>query len=647
MSGLRGGVEESRERKVALFLTLTEAFERGTPVTQEEIFAELRIDEFPYKGKVPTKRLAYEGAFDAKRQKFERDKADIRDLGFQIETLFRDDRTGYWIDQRTAYAPPLDFTDDEQRVVAVALRVLGFGSAGVARLFVDGPVPTSGGLAYSAAYTPILAALHDRRVIRFRYRSRTSKQRTLWPLRVHVDGGNGYVVGVVDGSEQVKGFRINRIESEVEILGETFSVSEEQRTLAREWNPHFDKDLEPLRVAIETNEAYARVLPVGEAIVRLGSSKNGRVRAKIDFDGLVAARYALLECAEHVRLLGPEAVKKDLETWLKGVNRPTKLEESAIRFPRTPSGTDTLGPTLQLISAVYQAPDGIKASALADRFAMSTELVKSIMSRLIALQLASDPTTYLVQIEQEDDTDDDVPDPTYVRGSDYEARTGSRFSPLLWRDLFEINIALHQASTLDKDHAITSAIARIEEAVGDWTKVLGVVEPPFLQALHEAIADKEQLKIVYAAESESQFTTRSIEPTEIRMLNGRFFVRAWCHLLADWRNFRVDRIVDVVAKSPRINQPPADTSLNWLSEAGDGGFDVVVVLPPAQRWVFETLTNVQWAVVSDELLAAKVAIRSEDFLDRLMLKAGPGCSVVTHEYAAAGRALARTIEKLL
>jgi proteasome accessory factor C len=278
---------------------------------------------------------------------------------------------------------------------------------------------------------------------------------------------------------------------------------------------------------------------------------------------------------------------------------------------------------------------------------MSTELVKSIMSRLIALQLASDPTTYLVQIEQEDDTDDDVPDPTYVRGSDYEARTGSRFSPLLWRDLFEINIALHQASTLDNDHAITSAIARIEEAVGDWTKVLGVVEPPFLQALHEAIADKEQLKIVYAAESESQFTTRSIEPTEIRMLNGRFFVRAWCHLRADWRNFRVDRIVDVVAKSPRINQPPEDTSLNWLSEAGDGGFDVVVVLPPAQRWVFETLTNVQWAVVSDELLAAKVAIRSEDFLDRLMLKAGPGCSVVTHEYAAAGRALARTIEKLL
>ena len=85
MSTIRGGVEQSRERLVALVLLLQRAWGYGA-LTQEEILRELMIDEYPVAAKGPRKIPAYEGAEGAVRQKFERDKAKIRDLGFEIET---------------------------------------------------------------------------------------------------------------------------------------------------------------------------------------------------------------------------------------------------------------------------------------------------------------------------------------------------------------------------------------------------------------------------------------------------------------------------------------------------------------------------------------------------------------------------------
>jgi hypothetical protein len=78
--------EEARERKIALFWTLVQSFERRSPISQEEIISTLKIDDLRAAGTAPRKKLAYVGAADAVRQKFERDKAAIRDMGFEIST---------------------------------------------------------------------------------------------------------------------------------------------------------------------------------------------------------------------------------------------------------------------------------------------------------------------------------------------------------------------------------------------------------------------------------------------------------------------------------------------------------------------------------------------------------------------------------
>jgi len=78
MSSIRGGVEQSRERLIALVLLLQRAWQYGS-LTQEEIVRELKIDEFPCRprGRARSRLRGNEGAV---RQKFERDKARIREL---------------------------------------------------------------------------------------------------------------------------------------------------------------------------------------------------------------------------------------------------------------------------------------------------------------------------------------------------------------------------------------------------------------------------------------------------------------------------------------------------------------------------------------------------------------------------------------
>jgi hypothetical protein len=143
MSSIRGGVEQSRERLIALVLLLQRAWQYGA-LTQEQIVRELKIDEYPASATGPRKVLAYEGNEGAVRQKFERDKARIRELGFEIDTEGNDDASvGYKIDPTSGYAPLIYFTPSEERVVKLALRLCGFGGSGAFSVFNE--VPASDG----------------------------------------------------------------------------------------------------------------------------------------------------------------------------------------------------------------------------------------------------------------------------------------------------------------------------------------------------------------------------------------------------------------------------------------------------------------------------------------------------------------------
>jgi len=154
----------------------------------------------------------------------------------------------------------------------------------------------------------------------------------------------------------------------------------------------------------------------------------------------------------------------------------------------------------------------------------------------------------------------------------------------MWRDLFELNIALREASRVYHDPAILSAIEKIEGATSTYVQVEMTTNETMLADVSAAVEDHQQIKILYTAATADEARSRSIEPREIKVLNGHTYVRAYCTTRESWRTFRVDRINAVVATSDATEERPRDTSStgsprsakrvtrsSWSSNRGFGG----------------------------------------------------------------------------
>lgn len=636
--------EESRERLVALVLLLQSAT-RQTPLTQEAIVRELLVDDDASAKRVH-KVPAYQGSDGAVRQKFERDKAKIRELGFQIDTVDLDGgAVGYWIDPDSATAPRIDFSEDEERVVRLALRFCGFGAAGAFSLFNEGP-GGDGGLEFTNYYTPLLRALNLRRVVRFDYRSSSEKTREVEPLVVGVFEGAAYLVGKVKGTQEIKGYRIMRMTSMPVVLDERFVVDEATRELARAWRPEFAKVLAPTTVVVTTSENYALLLS-RQFPDATREDHDGLVDVAITFQSERDALRFVIDAADRVTLRSPKSLRREYAAWLSKVNRGRVPDVSGVSF--APSATnDSLGQTLQLLHAVYLASDGLRISDLAHRFSLAPAVIRRIMDRLVTFEPMAGAYGFPAHLVKEcDDWDDEANDDSLYVVEHFDREGVHEPAPLFWRDLFEVNIALREAARVYPEPAIESAIAKIEAAVDGLVGVETATNETVLEELRVAIEHHEQIKIEYMASGADVLSVRVIEPRDMRVLNGHSYVRAYCTTREGWRTFRVDRIGAILAKSPAGDPRPSDEVPNWLTQVGEVGDEVIVVLETSLRWLFEPLPNAQWRALDDGRLAVAFRVSDPSFLDHLMLRAGAGAVVATPAFAKAGRALASRIAERL
>jgi len=642
MSASTGTNDQSRERIVALVLLLQSVFPHSS-LSQEQIVRNLEIDAYPQSSKGPQKVRAYQGGDTAVRQKFERDKARIRDLGFDIETVNSSEGVvGYRIDPASGYAPPVAFSPEEERVVQMALRFCGFGASGVFSLFNDGPAG-DGGLEFTNYYTPVLRALHLRRALSFDYRSSTNKNRLVEPLTIGHFKGATYLVGRVKGTDEVKGYRFNRMTSMPLVLPDRFEVDASVAEIAKAWRPEFSRSPSPLDVVITTNENYADLLVRQFPHALAARKKGGVVEIGISFESPRGALRFVLEAADRVRLQSPKSLKSDLADWLRDVNRGKVPALDDLRF-EGPATNDVLGQTLQLLHAVYLSDDGLRISELATRFSMDPGLVRRTMDRLVSFMPMDGQFGYPAHVVKEcDDWDHESTDDSTYRAEEFDWTGTVENSPLMWRDLFELNVALREASRVYDDPALQSAIDKIEATTEGFVQVEFTANETLLGLVLEAVKNQEQLKIRYTPGAAEKSQVRIIEPREIKVLNGHTYARAYCTTREAWRTFRVDRINTILAKSPVDELRPSDEVANWLTQVGDEGDEVIVIIESYLRWLFEPLPNAQWSMLDDRRHAVKFLITDATFLDHLMLQAGAGAVVATPAYAKAGHELARRI----
>lgn len=647
MSSIRGGVEQSRERLIALVLLLQRAWHYGA-LTQEQIVRELMIDEYPSTTKGQQKVLAYEGNEGAVRQKFERDKARIRELGFEIATEANDDATvGYKIDPTSGYAPLIYFSTEEERVVKLALRLCGFGASGAFSVFNEVPAG-DGGLESSMYYTPVVRALHLQRALTFDYQSGANKPRMVEPLLIGVFNGAPYLIAKVMGADEIKGYRFSRMTSMPVVLPDRFEPDERMLQVARAWRPEFSKAPAPIDLVVTTSENYAELLVRQYPDALAVHKKEGRVEVGLSIGSPRAALRFVLDGADRIRLESPKSLQNELFDWLKKVNRSKDRHFSAMKFDG-PTTNDVLGQTLQLLHAVYVAEDGLRIGELSTRFSLTPSHVRLIMDRLVSLEPMVGSTdgsgAFPAHVIKDcDDWDNEANDDSTYRADFSDLPAGAdEPSPYMWRDLFELNIALREASRIYKDPAILSAIEKIERATSSYVQVEMATNETLLGDVTNAVNDDLQIKILYTSGVEGESGLRSIEPREIKVLNGHTYVRAYCQTREAWRTFRVDRINAIVAASPVTEIRPIDTITNWLTQVGEEGEEVIVVIESYLRWLFEPLPNAQWLILADGRHAVKFRLSHEEFLDHLMLRAGEGAVVATPKYAKAGHDLAKRI----
>ena len=181
---------------------------------------------------------------EAFQRKFERDKAELRELGVPLEigtaSIF-DAEQGYRIARRDYGLPEIPLAPDEAAAVGVAARLwrhaglAAAASSGLAKLRAGGievdeqaTLGVEPVVAVDPAFTPLATAARERRAVTFAYRvpeRDDSTTRHLQPWGVVCWRGRWYVVGQDTDRDAPRCFRLSRIIGAVRLVGPTGAYS--------------------------------------------------------------------------------------------------------------------------------------------------------------------------------------------------------------------------------------------------------------------------------------------------------------------------------------------------------------------------------------------------------------------------------------
>lgn len=268
----------------------------------------------------------------AKRASFERDKSALREIGVPIEQeivpsgLYAG-QTRYWIDRKRYEMHDLQLDDDETRALQVAMAATRPGSAiGQEALWklgaglLDRSAPVTAIVPDLAALPMLREAVARRTCVTFSYRS---VDRVVDPWGLLLRDGFWYLVGFDHGRRDRRTYRIDRIESDVQLQsGSTFerpanfdpreAIPDDPKLIGA------DDSTRDARVWIDRGRAAAAVRELGEDRV-VERRSDGSIEFDVPCAHLPAFRSWLLGYLEHAEVLAPESVRQSVIDWLEAV----------------------------------------------------------------------------------------------------------------------------------------------------------------------------------------------------------------------------------------------------------------------------------------------------------------------------------------
>jgi proteasome accessory factor C len=162
--------------------------------------------------------------------------------------------------------------------------------------------------------------------------------------------------------------------------------------------------------------------------------------------------------------------------------------------------------------------------------------------------------------------------------------------------LYLLGTELAGTPGLEEAPALASALDKLEAALGPDalgglpSRVAATTADPEvggLDVLRQACAGHERLRISYYAASTAETTEREIDPEEVFLALGNWYVAAWDHRSDAERLFRADRIRSVERTGDRFEPRGLAGAGRPLYTRGEEDVDVRIRLSPDARWVAE------------------------------------------------------------
>ncbi|MFZ2056011.1 MAG: WYL domain-containing protein [Acidimicrobiales bacterium] len=626
---------------------------------------------------------------EASRQAFERDKRALRELGIPIsvEPLAGDEQLGYRIHPEDYYLPELRFDPDEEQALSFAVAAVQLGGAAgrdaVAKLGATGEVPEPGlpqiaVLPSLPALGPLHQAVRDRALVHFGYRGR---RREVEPYGLTFKFTAWYLVGRDRTAPDagLRTFRVDRFE-DTPCLGEPaafelpagFDLREAVRFLpwqvaGRPAGPCGDEaegcGLPPAEVTMVVDARLARsvVATLGAGSVEAWEP-SGVVRLRIVVPEQSAFVDWVVGLGDTAEVLGPPDLRAavirqlaDLAARARQATDPASVPRSTPNLPAaqpvSPALTEagpvavdapahrrtlppphaTAGDRLNRLFAilVYLARVGeARLADLAARFSVSeTELLHDLE---LAACCGVPPYTpdQLIDLLIDEDR--------VVAEGLRELAHPRRFTPEEGFALAAAARALLAVPGADDHGDLAGALAKLETVLGSSRLAVEVDSPPALGPLRAAAASGEQVEIDYFGASATEPSTRVVDPYQVVVREGKWYLDGWCHRARGLRRFQIAR-VQAVRPTGRVAEDVtslSETEREALSrpEAFLGASEAVtatVVLPSEARFAVEGLVTSGLEELGDGRLVATIPVSdAEGWFGRLLLLLGPKAEVI-------------------
>ncbi len=238
----------------------------------------------------------------------------------------------------------------------------------------------------------------------------------------------------------------------------------------------------------------------------------------------------------------------------------------------------------------------------------------------------------------------------WIRMADYFRRP-LRLNPQEALALVSAGRAFLEVPGADGDGALATALDKLGNLIGvgtgDGLEVeLAEVAPGMLESLRAAVAARTKVRIGYYSFGRDGHSTRTVHPWQVFNSGGQWYLSGWCENVTARRTFRLDRITDLEALDQSFDDGPDANGTPPAVYSPDPADPVWVLdLDPPAHWIAEQYPNEAVESGPGSVLRVTLRSRSQAWLERLLLRAGPAARVVEGDGSAAPAVAVRILAR--